>query len=165
MRLIELIATTTTYFISLFSWSSFETTSSDQAPLLTYNVGLHGGPVFKPPSGRPVNLPGGDLVCDYSAMGSEWQPCSTPANRACWLENSRTGQQFNISTDYEDPSMIPTGIHRYYQISASDGPINADGVVFKHGKFFWNFTDPSSWEPANRYPGPWIQACWGDVRL
>lgn len=164
MRLVEIFVATTTYVVSLFSSARVEDFASQpQVPLFDYHVKPNGGPVFKPPTGRPINLPGGDLVCDYSAMGSDWVACSTPANRKCWLNNTRTGQQYNITTDYEDPRYVPTGIHRYYSISASDGYINADGVVFKPGKFFWNRTDPSSWEPENRYPGPWVQACWGDT--
>lgn len=160
----DLIVTTTTYVVGLFSGSRLESnTNGLQLPLLDIAANPNGGPVFKPPTGRPIDLPGGDLICDYSQMGSDWAYCSTAGNRGCWLNNTKTGAQFNITTDYEDLTYMPKGIDRYYNISATDGYINADGVVFKHGKFFWNRTDPASWEPDNRYPGPWIQACWGDV--
>lgn len=67
----------------------------------------HDGPVFAPPA-QPQD-PGEVLTCDYSPMGKEWQPCSTPHSRSCWLAGPG-GQQFDISTDYE--TKVPTGITR-----------------------------------------------------
>lgn len=65
------------------------------------------GPIFVPPS-RPQH-PGEVLKCDYSTMGREWQSCSTPHSRACWLAGPG-GKEFNIQTDYE--SDVPTGTLR-----------------------------------------------------
>ncbi|KAI4183414.1 MAG: hypothetical protein LQ348_004687 [Seirophora lacunosa] len=106
----------------------------------------HDGPVFAPPA-QPQD-PGEVLTCDYSPMGKEWQPCSTPHSRSCWLAGPG-GQQFDISTDYE--TKVPTGITRKYTLVADEMNITADGVLMPYGKVF-----------NQQYPGPWIQACWGD---
>lgn len=67
----------------------------------------NGGPVFAPPS-RPQD-PNALITCDYSRMGREWKPCSTPTSRACWLAGPG-GQEYNILTNYETEA--PTGILR-----------------------------------------------------
>ncbi|KAL8731715.1 MAG: hypothetical protein Q9181_004204 [Wetmoreana brouardii] len=105
------------------------------------------GPVFAPPS-HPQN-PGAVLECDYSPMGNQWQPCSTNHSRACWLAGPG-GQEYNIRTDYE--TQIPTGVTRKYTLEADEMNITADGVLMPYGKVF-----------NQQYPGPWIQACWGDT--
>ncbi|KAG6356518.1 hypothetical protein INS49_015906 [Diaporthe citri] len=78
-----------------------------------------------------------------------WRPCSTPSNRECWLRHP-DGREFNIMTDYEHEA--PIGVHRNYTLLVNDGWINADGRNFTEAKIF-----------NNTYPGPWIQACWGDT--
>lgn len=111
--------------------------------------GIGGGPVFKPPTGRKDPLPGSDFTCDYSNMPG-WQSCSTPDDRSCWLRNPNTGKEFNIHTNYEN--IAPVGIHRFYNLEIVDLWYNADGRNFTQGKLV-----------NGTYPGPWIQACWGDV--
>ena len=115
------------------------------------HVALQPGPIFKPPSGKPHGE-GSDFLCEYSQMLG-YENCSTPEDRTCWLINRGTGHRFDISTDYEIE--MPIGIHRTYELDVTDDTsINADGVNFDMAKLF------------NRVcPGPWLQACWGDVRL
>ena len=82
-----------------------------------------------------------------------WESCSTPEDRSCWLRNPKTGQVLNISTDYEDPVNLPVGINRTYYLNLTENSRkDLDGLVFPEGKYF-----------NNSYPGPWIEACWGDV--
>ena len=155
MHLIERIWTSVTYVVSFFTLSPIEGPNSlQQGPLLGPSNGLHEvapkGPVFTPPGGS-LTGPGSDFTCDYSAMVG-WSACSTSDNRGCWLENSQTGQVFDINTDYEDANQTPLGIHRTYYLNIADGEKNLDGLNFVDGKFF-----------NGSYPGPWIQACWGDV--
>lgn len=102
-------------------------------------------PVFRPPAANPDDH---EFVCDYSAMEG-WFPCSIPENRECWLRN-RKGQEFNIHTDYE--KFAPVGITRHYVLNVTEGSINADGQLFDNAKLF-----------NKTYPGPWLEACWGDV--
>lgn len=102
-------------------------------------------PVFKPPTGRPED---DKFRCDYRSM-KEWRPCSTPSNRECWLRHP-DGREFNVLTDYEREA--PVGIQRNYTLVLNDGWINADGRNFTAAKLF-----------NDTYPGPWIQACWGDT--
>ncbi|KAF3020071.1 hypothetical protein E8E14_000861 [Neopestalotiopsis sp. 37M] len=69
--------------------------------------------------------------------------------RKCWLRNVEEGKQFDINTDYE--MFSPRGIDRHYTIDLADGWYSDNGLNFTEAKLF------------NRtYPGPWIQACWGD---
>ena len=103
------------------------------------------GPKFPaPPS--PIGTP---FQCDYTAMGSRWKPCSTADNRGCWLKDTQSGQDFNINTDYE--TRWPTGVTRRYTLDVSNMTRNQDGVAVP-GALVFNRT----------YPGPWIEACWGD---
>ncbi|KAK3178645.1 hypothetical protein OEA41_000782 [Lepraria neglecta] len=143
-----------TYVLNIFSLSPVHgPVIEDQAPLALHPVeadlAQKPGPIFKPPSGT---LDGSDsnFVCDYSAMvGYEF--CSTPDYRSCWLNHTTTGHQFNMTTDYETEK--PIGIHRYYELDITDDTsINADGVDFDAAKLF-----------NRQYPGPWLQACWGDT--
>jgi hypothetical protein len=144
MHLIDRFVTTVTYVVSFFSFSEIDTyTNRQQTPLiLDANINQpyappSGGPVFKPPTGRPVDLPGGDLVCNNTLMGPDWVSCSTADDRSCWLRNTKTGAKFDIETDYEDIKNLPIGTHRYYTLDLAAGNINADGIDFPHGKFFW----------------------------
>ena len=169
MHLVERFVATVTYVISFLSFSGVQDLNSQpQTPLIDSSVGLHhalpaAGPIFKPPTGRPDNLPGGDLRCNYTAVGAAWVECSTPDNRGCWLRNTVTKEELNIYSDYEDPKKLPKGVDRYYTLNLADGWINADGQNFTEAKFFWDPSQPTSRDPDNRYPGPWVQACWGDV--
>lgn len=104
-----------------------------------------GDPIFKPPTGRPED---DKFKCDYTQMKG-WRPCSSPSNRECWLRHP-DGREYNILTNYEIDA--PIGIQRNYTLTINDGWINADGRNFTEAKKF-----------NDTYPGPWIQACWGDT--
>ncbi|TQN66714.1 Laccase [Colletotrichum shisoi] len=100
-------------------------------------------PIFAPPGS---NIDG--FVCNYTLM-TGFKPCGTPEDRSCWLRNSDTGEEYNISTDYE--TKMPTGITRVYHLNVTDGYINANGLDFYEAKLF-----------NDLWPGPLIEACWGD---
>jgi len=104
-------------------------------------------PVFRPPAANPNDH---DFECDYSAMEG-WFPCSIAENRECWLRN-KDGREFNIHTNYE--KLAPVGISRNYTLNITEGSINADGQPFAKAKLF-----------NQTYPGPWLEACWGDVSV
>lgn len=157
MPRIDSFWTCITYVLSFLTLSPFDGPGGkSQSPLLPSSDALHRphrkGPIFKPPGGR-LTGPGSDFTCDYTNMPG-YSSCSTPENRACWLKNTETGDEYNISTNYEDTNRTPTGIHRTYYLNITDSWLNADGLNFTEAKIF-NLT----------YPGPWIQACWGDVRI
>ncbi|KAI9699786.1 MAG: hypothetical protein M1836_002821 [Candelina mexicana] len=103
-------------------------------------------PIFYPPT-RPEDKDS-SIQCDYSAMGAKWAPCSRSDKRECWLKGP-DGDEYNISTEYE--KAWPVGKLRRYYLVAETQSLDADGVVNKWGKVF-----------NGSYPGPWIQACWGD---
>lgn len=87
-----------------------------------------------------------------------WEPCSTPYDRSCWLRRTLDGKQLDINTNYEEER--PIGITREYEIVLEDSWFAADGLNFTAAKLFrQTFPTP---DDDNRYPGPWIQACWGD---
>ena len=108
------------------------------APLETY-------PSFSPP-GSP---PGDPFKCEYPQMVG-WESCSTEYDRSCWLLNKVDGRRYDLFTNYENDA--PTGITRYYNVNLTTSSYSADGWNFNAGKFF-----------NNTYPGPWIEACWGDT--
>ncbi|KAG8531337.1 uncharacterized protein KY384_002966 [Bacidia gigantensis] len=110
------------------------------------------GPIFAPP-GTPAE---DGFLCDYTAMSSDWVACSN-TTRECWLENTQTQEQFNITTPYED--LTPTGILRQYSLEIVDDSYDADGMEFNEAKLFKYLGDTK----PSQYPGPWIQACWGDT--
>ncbi|KAI1339404.1 multicopper oxidase-domain-containing protein [Xylariaceae sp. FL0016] len=104
-------------------------------------------PVFRPPS-TPRDGRDSDFVCDYTEM-VDWYDCSSPSNRECWLRHP-DGREFNIHTNYE--TAAPIGIQRNYTLVVNDGNVNLDGMNFTDAKLF-----------NDTYPGPWLQACWGDT--
>ncbi|OTB05429.1 putative multicopper oxidase [Hypoxylon sp. CI-4A] len=103
------------------------------------------GPKFRVPHGPES---GKDFTCEYPSLGPEWESCTTPDNRTCWL--SSPNDRFDIGTDYE--VRAPPGILREYYLDVDEMPINGDGILNPDGKVF-----------NQTYPGPWIQACWGDT--
>ncbi len=105
------------------------------------------GPRFRPP-GRAIDGPGAEFQCDYPSMVG-WRFCSAPGDRGCWLTDDN-GNTFDITTDYE--KIAPVGVLREYTLEITDSWINADGLNFTDAKVF-----------NSTYPGPWIQACWGDT--
>ena len=152
MQLFGTIWTSITHVTNFLTLSPF---SQDQVTLSPANA-VHPeslrGPIFKPPGGR-LTGPGSQFTCDYSQMVG-WSSCSTADDRSCWLKNDKTGLEYNITTDYENVAQAPIGTHRHYVLDVTDQWINADGLNFTEGKVFNGI-----------YPGPWIQACWGDVRI
>ncbi|KAL3426474.1 multicopper oxidase [Phlyctema vagabunda] len=154
-----------TYYISIVSVSPASQWSTGQAPL---QVLPHYGTVNRP----PVNAnhepaveadeqvpdyptfppPGGKkdtkFRCEYPEM-AEWEDCSHELDRKCWLRRKSDGKQFDINTDYEN--FWPKGIIRKYNINLAETTFAADGLDFTFAKLF-----------NKKYPGPWIEACWGD---
>ena len=103
------------------------------------------GPVCEAP-GSPADHP---FQCEYPTMVG-WECCSTPTDRECWLKQTSGSKQYDIHTNYEDD--MPIGIIRDYSLELNDGYVDGDGLNFTAAKLF-----------NNQYPGPWIQACWGDT--
>lgn len=109
-------------------------------------------PSIQPTKGPGFHPPGGfadDFGCQYPSMVG-WESCSTPTDRKCWLKRTSDGKQFDIFTNYEEE--MPIGVTRYYELELEDGSFDADGIDFPFAKMF-----------NHQYPGPWIQACWGDT--
>ncbi|KAF2729978.1 hypothetical protein EJ04DRAFT_501328 [Polyplosphaeria fusca] len=150
MTFFERLTVTITYVLSYFSTTPFN--GNGQTPLLPIPAPsslqeVAGYPIFHPPGHRPVDT---EFKCEYPSLVG-WSSCSTPENRRCWLKNDKTGEEYNITTNYEDINQTPFGTHRNYTIDITDESINADGMMFDQAKLF-----------NKRYPGPWIEACWGD---
>lgn len=167
MHLADSISTSLAYVTSLLTLSPVKgPIAQDQALLLVSHDTPHQaelvgsqsathakdlkGPIFKPPSGS-LHGDGSDFVCDYSNMIG-YEQCSEADDRTCWLKNPTTHDVIDINTDYENTTLTPIGIHRKYTMYLDKGTVNADGIDFDDAKIF-----------NDQYPGPWIQACWGDV--
>ncbi len=139
-----------TWWAGIVHVFNFLTFSSRNANLITHRPALQipvrphhlDHPIFEPPNGPESDV----FTCEYPAMKG-FEPCSTHDNRGCWLKSAY--KEFNIHTDYEVEH--PVGIKRKYYLETSDMALWPDGCEMAQGKVF------------NRsYPGPWIQACWGD---
>ncbi|KAL1630095.1 hypothetical protein SLS54_000955 [Diplodia seriata] len=82
-----------------------------------------------------------------------WESCNSPDDRSCWLKDSKARQpyfsQYDIHTDYE--TIWPKGVTREYWINLKDQIIFPDGYSKPYGKII-----------NDTYPGPLIEACWGD---
>jgi len=152
MKLVEKCWAVATSILNLLTFSPFRYDGGNQVqqvPIFRENLPKGRGPIFKPPGrlrGDPVKF-----ECNYTAMKG-WRNCSTPGDRTCWLENPTKKLKFDINTDYE--TQAPIGITRYYtfNVSYAKKPLNLDGEDFVGGMVF-----------NGDYPGPWIQACWGDT--
>ncbi|KAK0651136.1 multicopper oxidase-domain-containing protein [Cercophora newfieldiana] len=152
-----------THLLEITTLSSPGGPDHDQSPMgLAVPAGYPVGPafappvtkdpdlVFKPPGRRHDKGDGSDFKCDYTAMAElGWAPCSTPEDRSCWLVNKKTGERYDINSDYENK--YPTGVTREYWLEVTKSDITADGYTFTGATVF-----------NESYPGPWIQACWGD---
>jgi hypothetical protein len=49
----------------------------------------------------PVDGISSTSMCEYDLDPAVWEPCNTPENRLCWLQNKQTGQNYTINTDCE----------------------------------------------------------------
>lgn len=157
MMLVERFWTVVSCLLNILTFSPFSQQPGDgaqQLPLLNHDVDLAAepGPIFPPP-GRLRRGFNDNFTCDYRSMLG-WVDCSTPDDRGCWLKNRLTGRKLDIYSDYELKKFTPRGIVRHYNLTVAKSPlpINVDGMDFVGG-FMFN----------EHYPGPWIQACWGDT--
>jgi FtsP/CotA-like multicopper oxidase with cupredoxin domain len=99
---------------------------------------------------KPQNATRGDFSCQYPHLGSDWEPCNSANDRSCWLKNSKSGEKYDIHTNYE--ATFPVGVQREYWLEVEATAITADGYVKESGLTF-----------NGTYPGPVIEACWGDT--
>jgi multicopper oxidase len=137
-------------FLTLSTVSREDNLGVQQIPLSHKDLLDAPGPIFAPP-GR-LRDDGSNFTCDYSAM-TGWVECSAIGDRTCWLHNPATGVNLSVMTDYEQIANTPVGILRQYNLTVGLGPtVNVDGEDFDAAMLF-----------NGAFPGPWIQACWGDT--
>lgn len=134
-------------------------TFSPEKPYLTDNTPIQYSPTsaVRPQATRyPIFDPPDDLEdtpfqCVYPDYPEKdgWVMCNTNADRGCWLKNHKTGQRFDINTDYENNG--PKGVIREYYLELTESTRNPDGFGDVPVQLF-----------NNSFPGPRLQACWGD---
>jgi FtsP/CotA-like multicopper oxidase with cupredoxin domain len=155
MFLVDKLLACLTAALNILSFSSFNIKSDfgiQQPPFSNQQLLAADGPVFKAP-GRLRTGEDAPFTCDYKAMkGFEY--CSTPQDRTCWLKNPTSGARYDTTTDYELLSETPQGITRKYTLTVGNATksLNVDGQDFGHAILY-----------NDDFPGPWIQACWGDT--
>ena len=137
-----------TSVIGIVSLSPLQDGIDNQSPLplpsqVAPQLSINKGPIFHPPGTND------NFLCNYTKMVG-WEKCSTPTDRKCWLRRTVDGKQYDINTDYENDA--PTGMTRRYSLELGKGSYDADGMNFSDAKLF-----------DGQYPGPWIEACWGDM--
>ena len=94
--------------------------------------------------------PNSSITCQYP---TGYQYCGTTSNRTCWLKktgNIAGASGYDINTDYE--KVWPTGVVREYWLNIAETPIGPDGYLKPVGLVI-----------NNTYPGPVLEACWGDT--
>ncbi|KAF2006452.1 multicopper oxidase [Amniculicola lignicola CBS 123094] len=99
------------------------------------------------PKGEIVRraLPPSRFKCTYP---EGWKMCNEE-KRECWVRRP-DGFEFNITTDYED--FIPEGIQRNITLELTETSISPDGIAKPLAKLI-----------NGTFPGPLIEACWGDT--
>ncbi|KAI1337620.1 Cupredoxin [Xylariaceae sp. FL0016] len=131
----------------LDSWAPFLGYDVPQAPLV-------------PPEHTHVPQPTSNvyapsITCSYPELEAQgWELCNTETSRDCWIRDPSLSQpafsQYDVRTDYEYKH--PKGITREYWIEVGENDqVPPDGVQKTLGKYF-----------NGTYPGPIIEACWGD---
>ncbi|KAF2261560.1 hypothetical protein CC78DRAFT_561712 [Lojkania enalia] len=120
--------------------ASMKITFSKQRIIVDY-------PIFDPPN-APEH---GRFICKYPEL-PDYEPCSQHDDRGCWLKPKNPKSKkptYNIYTDYEN--VWPKGVTRKYTLDVTNETLYPDGCRNDEGKVF-----------NGQYPGPWIEACWGD---
>ncbi|CAG8960632.1 hypothetical protein HYFRA_00013510 [Hymenoscyphus fraxineus] len=150
MRFLESCWTALTYTLGFGSFSSWNGPGSQHPISLEPVLAGHGAPhvVDDTPRFRPPNGPEhSKFICEYPQMKG-WRDCSTSHDRGCWLRGPGD-KKFDINTNYENNT--PIGVLRKYTLDVDDMELHPDGFKNLGGKVF-----------NKTFPGPWIQACWGD---
>ncbi|KIW94119.1 uncharacterized protein Z519_05435 [Cladophialophora bantiana CBS 173.52] len=130
---------------------SSEITPNLQVPVQPIQPQATRYPIFNPPD----DLEDVPFRCEYPDYPEHdgWVSCNTKVDRQCWLKNTKTGERFDIATDYENKG--PKGIVRHYYLELEESDLNPDGFANLSVQLF-----------NKSLPGPRIQACWGDqVRI
>ncbi|PYH93371.1 multicopper oxidase [Aspergillus ellipticus CBS 707.79] len=140
-----------TTIINFFGFLSFNDPQQQPLP-------YEGGPVpstpevlsFIPP-GAAESFQDAPIRCEYPAMAKEYTYVNSSNDRGLWLKHKTDpSKNFDIFTDYEN--RWPSGIVRKYTLTLNEDRLNLDGIEAPLSKVF-----------NKQYPGPWIQACWGDT--
>ncbi|KAI8630931.1 multicopper oxidase [Xylariaceae sp. FL1651] len=109
--------------------------------------------VISPPIVPDVFTP--SIVCEYPDLEAQgWELCNSETSRDCWIRDPNAPQptltQFDVYTNYEIKH--PKGVQREYWIDITENPnVSPDGFPKVEGKYM-----------NGTYPGPLIEACWGD---
>ncbi|KAI1809950.1 multicopper oxidase [Poronia punctata] len=89
------------------------------------------------------------ITCEYPELEAQgWEFCNDETSRDCWLKNSDS--QYGIKTKYE--TMSPKGVTREYWVEIKQNDtVSPDGFPKIQGQYI-----------NGTYPGPLLEACWGD---
>ncbi|KAK8046687.1 hypothetical protein PG996_014751 [Apiospora saccharicola] len=126
-----------------------------QKPLGFPKPGPH-GPASPPVPGIDVQ-PKASFECHYPELEAKgWEQCNTETSRDCWIRDPTASApsftQYDVRTNYETLKNTPKGITREYWLDVTtNSTLKPDGVTKNLGKYF-----------NGTYPGPLIEACWGD---
>ncbi|PPJ50257.1 hypothetical protein CBER1_04898 [Cercospora berteroae] len=129
----------------------FDTSTALQVPIKSPEATTKGGfPIYNPPDDLD-DVADPTFICKYPDYRKEdgWVSCNTNGNRTCWLKNTKTGQTYDIGTNYEIDG--PKGVVREYYLELSESTRNPDGAGDVYVQLF-----------NGSFPGPRLQARWGD---
>ncbi|KAK8012590.1 hypothetical protein PG991_009965 [Apiospora marii] len=126
-----------------------------QKPLRLPKPGQH-GPSSPSIPGVDVH-PKAAFECHYPELEAKgWEQCNTETSRDCWIRDPTASApsftQYDVRTNYETLKNTPKGITREYWLDVTENSdLKPDGVEKTLGKYL-----------NGTYPGPLIEACWGD---
>ncbi|PLB47569.1 hypothetical protein P170DRAFT_476255 [Aspergillus steynii IBT 23096] len=138
------------YFTAVINFFGFPPSLAPQQEVLNHDAPMVHKPAeplsFIPPGAAESET--GIIKCEYPDMMKDYDIADKSGE---WLisKNPTKNPDFNIYTNYE--TMWPKGTVRKYTVTIEEKAMTLDGVNFPHAKVI-----NGSW------PGPWIQACWGD---
>ncbi|OJJ70210.1 hypothetical protein ASPBRDRAFT_197903 [Aspergillus brasiliensis CBS 101740] len=102
---------------------------------------------------KPLDTTTDGFECEYPGLGNDFDPPSEK-DRTVWLKSKHSREQdISIKTNYED--YAPRGKVRHVSVTVRTDPSQPkypDGRDYRQGKYF-----------DLEYPGPLIEACWGDT--
>ncbi|OOF96743.1 multicopper oxidase [Aspergillus carbonarius ITEM 5010] len=147
-----------TYLIAIVNYLGFSSFHGSQQDSLQYPLQYKDADIvhtipktlsFVPP-GAAESAQAEPFTCQYPAMADEYTYNDSGGNRSVWLKHrTNSSMDFDIDTDYE--TRRPIGIERKYILIMGERALNLDGIEFPYAKVV-----------NGSFPGPWIQACWGD---
>ncbi|PYI08407.1 hypothetical protein BO78DRAFT_310700 [Aspergillus sclerotiicarbonarius CBS 121057] len=138
-------------FTAIFNFFGF----SSLLPFHQQPLPPHGGVAPSDSDDLTFAAIGASITCNYTGLSKYYTGPDTHGNWSVWFESKDESQNKSITIDTDYEHYIPPGIDRHVYVDVGMNethPKIPDGRNYTQGKYF-----------NNSYPGPYIEACWGDT--